>query len=208
MPGRAARPALARSSRMRLQGNPPRERYYASQPADHPSRGQQLKRLVALVNDFSRSRFFQHVRDQDHSISTERQDEGTYRVTVPDYDWEDFRSFLTGFRQVAMSEDEPVCRGSPRRYRSRLCLPVHGPARGACLDLDDVPRHGPYQRGHAHLAARGAARSLEGNGKEVVAAGYAPLLGRGHGNPSSADDRQPTPGHGPIKPCSLSETRM
>lgn len=29
-------------------------------------------------------------------------------MTTPDYDREDFRSFLTIFRQVAVSKDEPI----------------------------------------------------------------------------------------------------
>ncbi len=68
----------------------------------------QLKQFVRLVHDMLHSRFIERVKVQDHSIKSERLENGQYLITVPDYDWEDFRSFLTAFRQVAMSERDTV----------------------------------------------------------------------------------------------------
>src|SRR4051794_568940 len=73
-----------------------------------PAERAQLKQFTHLVYDMVRSRFIQRVKVQDHSIKTERLENGDYRLTAPDYDWEDFRSFLTAFRQVALSDREPV----------------------------------------------------------------------------------------------------
>jgi hypothetical protein len=68
----------------------------------------QLKQFVRLVQDMVACRFIQRVREQDHSIRTERMENGEFRLTAPDYDWEDYRSFLTTFRQVALSQSETV----------------------------------------------------------------------------------------------------
>jgi hypothetical protein len=61
-----------------------------------------------LVDEMSRSRFVERFRSQDHSISCGTGEDGVYRTAAPEYDWDDFRSFLTIFRQVAISTKEPV----------------------------------------------------------------------------------------------------
>jgi len=65
------------------------------------------------------SRFMERVKVQDHSVTMERLENGEYRLTSPDYDGEDFRSFLTTFRRVAMSEREPVYLPTIRNIISR-----------------------------------------------------------------------------------------
>jgi hypothetical protein len=64
-----------------------------------------------------RSRFVERCWTQDHSITCQGP-----QITAPEYDWEDFRSFLTTFRQVAISKSEPVyvfrIIGILRRYAS------------------------------------------------------------------------------------------
>jgi hypothetical protein len=73
-----------------------------------PEHRQQLRDFVRLVDDMSRSRFIETYRTQDHTISSDLDDDGTSKITAPDYDWEDFRSFLTVFRQVAISQNESI----------------------------------------------------------------------------------------------------
>jgi mRNA-degrading endonuclease RelE of RelBE toxin-antitoxin system len=80
---------------------------------------EQLKQFVRAVYDMVDSRFMEKVKIQDHSVKMERVDSGEYRLTYPDYDWEDFRSFLTTFRQIAMSEREPVYLPTIRNVVSR-----------------------------------------------------------------------------------------
>ena len=72
-----------------------------------PEHREQLRYFVYLVDDMRRSRFVERYRTQDHTISCRPEDEGP-QITAPEYDWQDFRSFLTTFRQVAISNREPV----------------------------------------------------------------------------------------------------
>lgn len=67
-----------------------------------------LRHFVRLVDEMSRSRFVERYRKQDHSISCKTGEDGEPLVTGPEYDWEDFQSFLTTFRQVAISRRETV----------------------------------------------------------------------------------------------------
>jgi hypothetical protein len=78
----------------------------------------QLKRFVRSVCDMVDSRFIQRGNKQDHSIKVWREDEG-WRTTAPQYDWEEFRSFLTMFRQVAVTKDEPIYLPKIRNIISR-----------------------------------------------------------------------------------------
>lgn len=79
-----------------------------SRPALSPEERNQLRRFVRLVDEMSRSRFIETYRTQDHAISFGTEDDGASRITAPEYDWEDFRSFLTVFRQVAILQQEPA----------------------------------------------------------------------------------------------------
>jgi hypothetical protein len=74
-----------------------------ARPSLTPEHRELLRHFVRLVDDMSRSRLIERYRTQDHTISRDGPD-----ARVPDYDWEDFRSFLTTFRQVAISSQEPV----------------------------------------------------------------------------------------------------
>jgi hypothetical protein len=66
-----------------------------------------LQHFVRLVDDMSRSRFLERFRKQDHTVRF-RGEDGQPQITAPNYDWDDFRSFLTTFRQVAISKNETV----------------------------------------------------------------------------------------------------
>jgi hypothetical protein len=68
----------------------------------------QLKRFVRLVLDMNKCRFIQRAKTQTHEISMERLPDGNAKIIAPDYDWEDFRSFLTVFRQIALSRKDSV----------------------------------------------------------------------------------------------------
>jgi hypothetical protein len=88
-----------------------------SRPLPTPEHRERLRQFVYLVDDMNRSRFVERCRTQDHSIACQGP-----QITAPEYDWEDFRSFLTTFRQVAISKSEPVyvfrIIGILRRYAS------------------------------------------------------------------------------------------
>ena len=68
----------------------------------------QLKRFVRLVLDMNKCRFIQRAKVQSHEIRMECLPDGNAKIIAPDYDWEDFRSFLTVFRQIALSKKESV----------------------------------------------------------------------------------------------------
>jgi hypothetical protein len=68
----------------------------------------QLKQFVQLVLDMKKSRFIQRAKTQRHDIYFVDTSDGSTKITAPDYDWEDFRSFLTIFRQIALSKQEPI----------------------------------------------------------------------------------------------------
>src|SRR5437868_4221598 len=80
---------------------------------------ERLKQFVRGVYDMLDSRFMERAKTQNHSVKMERVESGEYRLTYPDYDWEDFRSFLTTFRQVAMSSREPIYLPSIRNIVSK-----------------------------------------------------------------------------------------
>jgi hypothetical protein len=64
--------------------------------------------FVRLVCEMDKCRFVKKYREQDHTISCEEGADGQAKTTAPDYDWEDFRSFLTIFRKVGIANDEPT----------------------------------------------------------------------------------------------------
>lgn len=63
-----------------------------------------LQHFVRLVDGMSRCRFIEAYRSSSQSISCN--EEGG--VSAPGYDWEDFRAFMTDFRQIAVAAREPV----------------------------------------------------------------------------------------------------
>jgi hypothetical protein len=73
-----------------------------------PQERAQVKRFVELVYEMVGSRFVRDLRHKDHTIKYESLPDGEGRLSAPSYDKEDFRSFLTSFRQVAISSSEEV----------------------------------------------------------------------------------------------------
>ena len=68
----------------------------------------QLKLFVELVYEMVASRFIKAIPSLDHTIRSTANAEGGYDVIGPAYDMEDFRSFLTIYRKIAISSDEPT----------------------------------------------------------------------------------------------------
>jgi hypothetical protein len=85
----------------------------------------QLRRFVHLVEEMLQSRFYRRVPEMDHSLSMSHSPSGEPQFKTPDYDWEDLRSFLLSFRQVAMSDSEPVYITRIRNIISRHAGPQH-----------------------------------------------------------------------------------
>lgn len=76
-------------------------------PSDEQRR--QLRAFVRHVESMLQSRFFRNVQSMPtHTLSIEDIPDGSSVFTAPPYDREDFEAFLTRFRQVAMSDSEPV----------------------------------------------------------------------------------------------------
>jgi hypothetical protein len=102
----------------------------------------------------SRCRFIERYRTQDHKITCGPAENGESRTTGPDYDWEDFRSFMTDFRQIAKSKTELVylksvietaCQYASEHLREELgkamstLIPLmEGKYRGIHVGTDDV----------------------------------------------------------------------
>ena len=64
--------------------------------------------FVRLVHEMDKCRFVERYREQDHGVSGGVDEKGEWKTTAPDYDWEDFRSFMTDFRKVGIAKDEPT----------------------------------------------------------------------------------------------------
>jgi hypothetical protein len=67
-----------------------------------------LRDFVRLVYEMDRCRFVRQYRQQDHTVSCGLDADGQERTTAPDYDWDDFRSFMTIFRKVGIAEGGPT----------------------------------------------------------------------------------------------------
>jgi hypothetical protein len=83
----------------------------------------QIRYFVRLVEDMLQSRFYHCISEMDHSVSCDFSSEGRSQLTTPDYDWEDFRSFLTSFRQIALNERDAVYVYTIRNIISRFADP-------------------------------------------------------------------------------------
>jgi hypothetical protein len=68
----------------------------------------QLKRFVRATHEMTNSRFIKAVSGSQQVMGIEIAQGGERRFVAPTYDWEDFRSFLTIFRKIALSSDEPI----------------------------------------------------------------------------------------------------
>jgi hypothetical protein len=67
-----------------------------------------LRRFVGLSHEMRDSRFMQDAIKTPRTLGMESLPDGQVRPIVPQYDWENFRSFLTMFRKVAVAKSEPV----------------------------------------------------------------------------------------------------
>jgi hypothetical protein len=67
-----------------------------------------LRDFVRLVHEMDQCRFVKKYQEQDHTVSCEPDVTGEAKTTAPDYDWEDFRSFMTIFRKVGIAVSEPT----------------------------------------------------------------------------------------------------
>jgi hypothetical protein len=74
----------------------------ASRPKLTPEHRTMFRDFVRLVHEMDNCRFVQQYRQQDHSVSSDVDGQ----TTAPDYDWDDFRSFMTVFRKVGIAERE------------------------------------------------------------------------------------------------------
>ncbi len=61
-----------------------------------------------MTHDMRDSRFMQEVLNNPRSMAMETLPDGQFKATIPQYDWEDFRSFMTDFRKVAILQSEPA----------------------------------------------------------------------------------------------------
>jgi hypothetical protein len=64
--------------------------------------------FVRLVYEMEQCRFVRRYREQDHTVSCEVDNDGVAKTTAPDYDWDDFRSFMTIFRKIGIAVKEPT----------------------------------------------------------------------------------------------------
>jgi hypothetical protein len=64
--------------------------------------------FVRLVYEMDQCRFVRRYREQDHTVACRIDDDGAATTTAPDYDWDDFRSFMTIFRKVGIAVNEPM----------------------------------------------------------------------------------------------------
>ena len=67
-----------------------------------PEHRTMFRDFVRLVHEMDQCRFVQQYRRQDHTISCGVDGE----TSAPDYDWDDFRSFMTIFRKIGIAEQE------------------------------------------------------------------------------------------------------
>jgi hypothetical protein len=73
-----------------------------------PEHRAMLRAFVRLVYEMDQCRFIKNYRQLDHTVSCGLDANGEAKTTAPDYDWDDFRSFLTIFRKVGIAVNEPT----------------------------------------------------------------------------------------------------
>jgi hypothetical protein len=73
-----------------------------------PEHRDMFRAFVRLVYEMDQCRFVMKYREQDHTISSRLGNDGESTTTAPDYDWDDFRSFMTIFRKVGIATSEPT----------------------------------------------------------------------------------------------------
>lgn len=91
-----------------------------------PEERLRLRNFVRLVGEMLQSRFWVRVLSMDHTITFENAPDGqSCTLTAPEYDKDDFRSFLTSFRQIALNKSDPVYITSIRNIISRYAHEQH-----------------------------------------------------------------------------------
>lgn len=68
----------------------------------------QLVEFVRLVDKMSRSNFLSKVREQNHSIRSQKLDDGTWQIMIPDYNRDELEAFLIPFRRVVVLQQDPA----------------------------------------------------------------------------------------------------
>ncbi len=78
----------------------------SERPEVTPEHRVMFRDFVRLVHEMDKCRFVERYRQQDHRVSGAVDENGELKTTAPDYDWEDFRSFMTDFRKIGIAEKE------------------------------------------------------------------------------------------------------
>jgi hypothetical protein len=73
-----------------------------------PEHREMFRAFVRLVYEMDQCRFVKKYREQDHTVSCRPDAGGEAKTTAPDYDWDDFQSFMTIFRKVGIALNEPT----------------------------------------------------------------------------------------------------
>jgi hypothetical protein len=79
-----------------------------TRPELTPEHRAMFRAFVRLVYEMDQCRFVKKYRAQDQTVSCGLDAAGETKTTAPDYDWEDFRSFMTIFRKVGIAVKEPT----------------------------------------------------------------------------------------------------
>lgn len=80
----------------------------ATRPELTPEHREMFRAFVRLVYEMDQCRFIRKYREQDHTVSCGPDADGEAKTTAPDYDWDDFRSFMAIFRKVGIAVKEPT----------------------------------------------------------------------------------------------------
>jgi hypothetical protein len=76
----------------------------ASRPELTSEHRTMFRDFVRLVHEMDQCRFTQRLREQDHTVSCAVDED----AIGPEYNWDDFRSFMTIFRKIGISESDPT----------------------------------------------------------------------------------------------------
>jgi hypothetical protein len=117
-----------------------------------------LRAFVRLLHRMSESRFIKRIRTEDQTISGQLDENGNPTVTGPNFDWEDFCSFMTDFRKVAINEND-------RTYFTKILKIVGKYADDEFRKVLKDNRHGAMARLKGHWS--GMTVGGEVDGKQV-----------------------------------------
>jgi leucyl aminopeptidase (aminopeptidase T) len=80
----------------------------AARPELTPQHRALFRAFVRLVHELDQCRFMRQYKQQDHTVSRWLDADGEAKTSAPNYDWEDFRSFMTIFRKIGIATKEPT----------------------------------------------------------------------------------------------------